>query len=230
MKIKVILFVLLIPMMARTQPRVYLSGVAGTYLMSDMRAFQKELHKSAGFLPMKIVSSFPSSLQAEAGLVYSLYEGEKTIGGYVNYAYTRGRMYYADYSGSATNDLDLMRIGLGARVARRITEQLSTYAKLGLSVTMLDINFETVLGDNAVEEGNESFYAYGATFEPGLQWEYPYKRFAFYINGGFEINLNGKTMYDAESYLIDSNNDPVKVDWTGVRLGVGLMFRLKKDE
>jgi hypothetical protein len=229
MKINIILFVLLIPMTARTQPRVYLSGVAGTYLMSDMKAFQKQLHESADFLPLKIVSSFPASFQGEAGLVYGLDEGKKTIGGYVNYAYTRGRMHYADYSGSATYDLDLMRIGFGVRGTQRIIKHLSAYAKLGLCVTLLDINSEIVVGDNPADEDNESFHALGVAVEPGLQWEYPYKRFSFYVNGGFEINLNGKTMYDGDSHLIDSDNNPVKIDWTGVRLGVGVMFRLMKN-
>ena len=55
---------------AIAQSKLYISAVAGTYRMSDMKAFQEELRESADFLPMEIVSSFPPSLQADAALAY----------------------------------------------------------------------------------------------------------------------------------------------------------------
>jgi hypothetical protein len=227
MRVKFIWFFFLVPMLATGQPKIYVSVVAGTYLMSDMKDFQKQ-HASMGLLPLKIVSSFPPSLQAEAGFAYGLYDGEKTIGGYVNYAFTHGRMHYADYSGDLEYNLDLKRVGLGFRGTHRIAKGLSIYAKLGFSVTTLDLNGQTLLANGALSEDSETFDAYGLTFEPGLQWEYPYKRFTFYVNGGFEVSANGKTMYDDEAYLVDNSEDPVKIDWTGARLGVGIMFRLTK--
>ena len=214
---------------AIAQSKLYISAVAGTYRMSDMKAFQEELRESADFLPMEIVSSFPPSLQADAALAYSIDKEKKTIGGYVNYTFTRGRIHYADFSGSVRTDLSLTRVGLGARGTQKIDKGFSAYAKFGLCVSMLDLNLETKVGDD-VEEDGESFNAFGVTFEPGVQWQYPRKHFTFFVNGGFELNVNGKTKYDSQSYLIDNNNDPVLIDWTGFRLAVGIMLQSKKKQ
>jgi hypothetical protein len=231
MKRSIVILLLHFPFVCLAQKSIYMKAVAGNYWMGDMKGFLDELRKDF-VLPTKTVNNFSMSVQGEVGLDYKIvnrFLDEYTVGGFLNYAITRGRANYTDYSGSADLYNDLWRIQIGARGLHPINEQFSIYGKVGLCLSSLKIRSAVALHGSGSESDEVSFDAYGFTLEPGIQWRKTvYRKIILMGNFGYELNVNSKTNYDGDSWLIDTNDDPVRLDWSGFRLGVGVGLSLEK--
>jgi hypothetical protein len=212
------------------QKSVYVRAVFGTYRMNDMKEFQDELLKDFenNSMPVKITSAFPSSLQVEAGMDFPL--ENCTLGFLMNYAITSGRLHYGDYSGETFAEQNLNRILIGFKASTSIAKNLDVYAKVGVGLSSLNLNFEThINGASSSEKEEVKFKALGLSLEPGVIWQLPYRRFLFSISGGYEINHNGKTKFEelgGDAYLINNNNKPVHLNWSGVRFSTGIAYVL----
>ncbi|SHG53780.1 hypothetical protein SAMN04488109_0722 [Chryseolinea serpens] len=228
MKSLVLFFLLCLSFWSTAQSRLYGSVIAGTYQMGDMKALQRDIRD--GYIregiPVKSVTSFSASLQGELG--YEIRLRKITLGGFVNYAMTEGRIAYADYSGAMAATQQLKRVALGVKFMRDLGHHLHLYGKLGVCKTFLDIKSETNFSTGHSYGNGYSFDAVGATFEPGVEWEHDVKRFTFFAQAGYEINVNGKTKYDDNIYLENSNNEAIHVNWSGVRVAIGTAFWLRK--
>jgi hypothetical protein len=216
------------PFFLFAQRTIYIRAIAGNYRMKDMKAIQNEIKsdiRSSG-IPVKAVSSFPISIQGEIGMDFTVYDSklrEYIIGGFINYAITEGRIHYADYSGSVSAVQNLNRIALGFKAAKNIYHDFDVYGKVGAHYTSYKLRIKTTLQNGKPDDEEIEFNASGLFFEPGIQWNKTIRQFRFIINAGYEVNVNSKTMY-GDSYLQDNEENPVKIDWSGFRLGSGIAF------
>jgi hypothetical protein len=91
---------------------------------------------------------------------------------------------------------------------------------------MLAIVSTTTLHGAGSNEDDDTFTAAGLVLEPGIHWTKVHHRFSFTSHAGYELNINGKTWHGENSYLINDDGDPVMLDWSGFRLGIGVAFSL----
>ena len=212
------------------QENIYIRAVFGTYQMQDLKDFQEEMLSDFQneLIPVKIVSAFPASLQVEAGMDFPT--KRYTLGFLANYAITSGRLHYSDYSGETFAEQNLNRISIGIKGSTPIARHLDLYAKVSGGLSSLNLNFEThVNGASSDAKEEIDFKAMGVSVEPGMIWQVPFQKFLFSISGGYELNFNGKTNFEklgAHTYLVNGSSEPVSIDWSGMRLSVGIAFVL----
>jgi len=226
-----LLAILLFPIVCVAQSKFYIQGIIGQYSMKGMKKFQEELNSDineSGY-PTEVVTDFPLSLQVELG--FDRYFGDDySIGVYLNYAFTKGRIHYRDYSGEMYSDQDISRIVLGGKASKFLDYGFSLYGKAGLNYSMMELQFVTdIYGAGSNTEGFE-FYSIGVNIEPGISWLYSYKNFSFSTQFGYELNLQGKTMFkeSEDAHLLNQDGDKVIIDWSGLRLGLSLAYILGK--
>jgi hypothetical protein len=222
--------VIFLPTIVSAQWRLHVGTIAGTYKMADMKYIQDELKALFGYIPFEKVSSFPPSLQCEL-MIDRKFKNKKILGHYVNYALTRGRAHYADYSGDATLGQDLVRFGTGFKyLAPMGSRGFYFYAKSGIIFTSFSMSVTTKLTGGNAKKSSQSFDAVGYTFEPGLSWQKEYKRFVFYVSSGYELCLNGKTNSNSyEGYITNRTGGKARIDWSGARIGLGAAMRIRRD-
>ena len=219
---------LILPVLGFGQDVIYFNPIVGTYQMEDLRAFQDELKEDFELdgLPLVGVRNFPASLQGELGITY---EGEEiTYGAFLNYALTEGKLHYSDYSGEAFAELQVSRFMLGGKAARKFHEDFQVYGKLGINRSQMFLVSSLTLNGGGNQAEKMDFYAFGLNLEPGLAWDYSFKNLIFSVSGGYELGLQSKTFFDEYDnvYLTHGREEPVYIDWSGFRLGVGVGFRL----
>lgn len=227
-----IFLVFFLPCASLAQDRIYIHATAGNYSMRDLKAFQSELLETLNqnTLPVKIVRTFPVSLQGTVGMDFQ--RNDTRIGFFINYALTSGKLHYADYSGYSLADQKLNRLALGFSASQNLGHHFQLYGKVGACLSFLDLNFETSLsGSTLNQKENYQYKSLGIGLEPGLSWEFPYRRLSFFINVGYEFNFSGKTKYqelDEESYLADKKGNSVLINWSGFRAASGIALTLNK--
>lgn len=223
-----IIGLLILPALGFGQDIIYFNTIAGTYQMEDLKAFQDELQEDFeldGF-PLVGVRNFPASLQWELGVTRE--EGEITYGGFLNYALTEGKLHYSDYSGEVSAELQVLRIMLGGRAAKRFHKDFQAYAKLGINRSQMNLLSSLTLKGGEEQVERMGFYAFGLNLEPGIAWDYSFKNLVFSVSGGYELGLQSKTFFDEydNAYLTHGREEPVILNWSGFRLGVGVGVRL----
>ena len=216
--------------LSRGQEFVYMKAIGGTYRMSDMKRMQDELLADLSpRIPARAVRSFPASVGVELGIDFAGYDdvpASHRLGGFTSYILTQGKISYSDYSGEVDIEQDLTRITLGTKGTVGIAANLSLVGKLGFCLSRYEINSRTSLDTAPTQEEEVSFTARGVAVEPGLQWSRTWRRVSLIVEAGYELNINGKTQYDSDRHLIDDAGDPLKIDWSGIRLGTGIVFGL----
>ncbi len=213
------------------QTKLYVSATVGNYSMKDNKDLQEEmLNQLPENIAYKIVDEFPVSLQADLGIDIDLKPNDITLGGFLNYAMTHGRIDYRDYSGRFTIDQNVERFVIGAKGMKHLGAGFWAYAKAGLVFSSLKIKFSQEIYDFNINPNDEEydFDAKGILVEPGFRWEHTINRFVFFGQAGYELNINGKTNYSDDTYLQDEDGDAVYMNWSGARLGIGIGFRFQK--
>ena len=83
-----------------------------------------------------------------------------------------------------------------------------------------------MIGDDNILDDNFHFRALNYYLEPGLKISYPFSFFIFEINLGYFQQFGTNDLYfkDNEDVSLQYNvtSDPVKANWSGIRLGFGI--------
>lgn len=202
-------------------------GTVGHYSMDDMKGFQNQL--KTGFenegITLKPAAEFPLSLMVDAGYLKAFKDNKMYAGGYLNYAYTKGRLHYSDYSGEAYIDQNINRIVLGGQAIRLLGKGFEAYGKAGFNYSTLKIiSFNEVYGGDSNKD-NVEFYSLGFSGTAGLGWRYAINKIGFGVNAGYEINIQGKTKFkDSDSDLKDNRGQDIKINWSGARIGLDVSY------
>lgn len=203
------------------QPLVYLKAIAGTYKMEEMKSLQKEMVSNfqQGGVETKINSSFPTSIQGDAGMDF---QGKSfSIGFLLNYSSTKGRIS----GNNIVAEQNLLRLMVGVKGSKKIYKNFSLYSKIGINYSQLDIKSAGGQASN----GENTFASNGFSIEPGLAWKYSYHRFKLLADLGYELNANFvMTSKDVDNtYMANYKYELAgsrKADWSGLRLGIGVAF------
>jgi len=228
-----VFFALLLPAQAIGQTQTYVNAIVGTYAMNDMKKFQDDLinqYQKIG-IDAKRELGFGSSLQLDLGVDKIISEEKSyTIGGFFNYAVTKGQLGYSDYSGETSAVQDLKRYIVGVKGNHGLSYGFGIYVKAGFSYSTLDLSFFTALNSPpSTTSQTDNFHSIGFILEPGMNWTYNIKKFFLRVQAGYEVNHQGKTTKDTDNnaYLIFNNsNEKVILDWSGARFGFGIGYTI----
>lgn len=194
-------------------------------LMDDMKRMQKFVGDQLPVRP-KYVQQFPPYWQYGLSMRWGVTEKYK-LGFYVFTTSTGGRTTYEDYSGEFTFDQTLKCFGLTIHNEYVVYEgersAVLLYLETGYIATWLDLDYFLRIGDSN-ESLKEEFHSSNYLFEGGAQYQYFLKPKLF-LEG--RLGLQGNIANDLISDEDDSTTD-FKADWSGVKLLVGIGFRLNK--
>ncbi len=222
--------ILLIPSAySHGQTMVYVNSMVNQYAMNDMKSFQtdqlNQINSSTGILAKRELE-FPYSIGVEAGVDVS--KSDKfSIGGFLNYGLTKGRLGYSDYSGSIEASQKISRYGFGAKLQGAIHKNLCYYLKASLIYNKLELSYAVTISGTSTDSTPIGFHSIGVGVQPGVSWTYFINRLFFQIQAGYELTIQGKTYLDSDSnsYLQDSKHNNISIDWTGLRAGLGVGFK-----
>jgi hypothetical protein len=215
-----------VPIASLAQVNVYLNGTVGTYAMGDLKSLMENIETQfyqRFDIPLNRTSNFPLSLQGEAK--FEIENEYHTYGGYINYAMTKGRSFYGDYSGETFVDQIVRRVVMGSVGGIKLDNTFCLYGKLGLNMSFMNITSGIALTGIDPETEKLGFNSTGISIEPGFSWTKKHKQFLWQLTLGYEINFQGKSMYneDSNAYL-KNGEEEVKMNWSGIRLGIGMGF------
>jgi hypothetical protein len=194
-------------------------------LMEDMKDLQRLVANELPVRP-KYVQEFPPYWQYGLSMRWGVTEKYK-LGFYVFTTSTGGRATYEDYSGEFTFDQTLRCFGLTIHNEYVVHEgersAVLLYLETGYIATWLDLDYFLRIGDSS-ESFTEEFHSSNYLFEGGVQYQYFLKPKLF-LEGrfGFQGNMANDLISDEDDYETD-----LKADWSGVKLLVGIGFRLSK--
>jgi hypothetical protein len=203
----------------------------GNYKMKEIRAFENEMIKSFP-VKAKSMSSFPAFVGYEGKLFLSF---EKfNVGVFGSFNSTGSRISYKDYSGRIDVDQLARLKAIGALVEYKIPVQSEVW-KPFLSLQM-SIGKTTYDLDASVELDNETLTDESLVFESkhtlinpsfGLRRQVLKKCFvAATVGYLFDSAADLKYKRDNDLYLLNEDNDPVSLDWSGFRLGMSFGVRM----
>jgi hypothetical protein len=227
MKKAIIFLFIMYPMVGFAQVNIYINGIAGSYQMNDMKSLQKEIKSQfiENTIPIGATYKFPMSLQGEFKIEY---ESEQlfTYGGFINYAMTKGRLFYGDYSGRTTANQNINRIVIGAIGTIKLNELWSYYSKLGINLSSLNLAFDTHV-DSMSELQKIGFNSRGLCFEPGFALNIATTSLILQFTGGYELNIQGLTKFaqNSDAYLLVDGRKAY-LNWSGFRIGMGIGFTI----
>lgn len=210
-----------------SQTSLYLNSVVAQYAMSDLKKFQDDTKKqfeSAG-IQAKNELSFPVSLQAELGVDKNMGK-ENILGGFINYAFTKGKVGYSDYSGETSATQNVSLYGLGIKGGLAMGKGFDVFIKASFNYSQLNLKYVTVITGGGRSETNEDFHSTGIILEPGVSWLYKIEKIFLRVQTGYAINIQGTTWYNKNSneYLLNDSGSKMILDWSGLRMGLGIGY------
>jgi hypothetical protein len=203
----------------------------GTFSMSKLKGFQKDIRNDSNY-PWVITEKFPSYIGTELKLMYSF--PRASIGALFSYNSTGGRIHYSDYSGAISSDqlLNNKSVAFIANllVFEKKSHRIYITLRTGLMFTALKLENKLRIGNEETSD-HANFHSFGALFSPGVGYRYSHGNwFVFSELTGLvtpissPLYLNGSD----EAYIVDSSNEPVKAQWDGGRLAIGIGYNFKK--
>lgn len=207
----------------------------GSFRMNALKELQeqqsRELFDSLGVQP-KAVASFPSYFGARMRGTYgrSKHLLNFTAGSNV----TGGRLHYSDYSGLIKIDKVLFTAHLSGGYSYQLLKLEKIRIDAGVS---LGLAFSSFTADNAVEiyvteefrTESFKFRSIQSFLSPEFAFYYfPYSRLFVNFLLGFHQQLSSSKWSDPTDWPQPSwQNDNVKPNWSGFRIGAGVGLKLE---
>lgn len=200
----------------------------GTYNMKDLKALNAYTMR---FLPFesKVVADFPPTLFLRTQY---LFQGEKfAIGPSLSFYSTGSRISSADYSGEYYNDMTISAISPGIIEQIRITEidklKCNFQVNMGLIWSRLKIEESLEIENQEEQSGNEKLTGFNFYIEPGFTIEYALNKMALGFLLSYQLQALGPGFYvDKINQQVHNpgTGEPMKPNWSGVRLGLYCAF------
>lgn len=201
----------------------------GTYRMENLKDFQSEQVNES--LHVKKTEQFPGYFNYVATMEYCL--DNHVFGFNAGYYTTGGRNTVSDYSGKYSLDMPVNGIRAGTQYGYLYpaSKRLSIFGRLsgGVMFTSLKITESLIIYNVDSYTTTYKFKSLGFFFEPSIGLSYVlWKKIALDYSFGYQANLENKfhLQNNKKVYLYNSSDDPVKAGWSGIRLLIGLSFRI----
>jgi len=207
----------------------YKFGV-GSYKMKEMNSLLNTIRSGIKLqypVPISITDDFPNHYTHYGEVTYSI--KDNAFGINITSLSSGGRLAYSDYSGEIAYNLNANAVRVGVlyrnfffQTNKGKEKNLSLFAEVSPAVTFNSITsngyYKTTTGRNEIDPKHivES-KSIGLSIMPnvGLQWNVT-KSFGANLNLGYNAELPGKS----------KDIKDTKIDWTGIRFGVGLNYKL----
>ncbi len=226
-------FLLLFPITLFSQAIISFNQGYGLYAMRDIKKIQSD---ATSTIPVKMHNnmSFPGYWYYELSSQYVIMD-ELLVGGSFTYGSTAGRSSYSDYSGSITFDQRLVFYSLSASLGKNMTldnekTQITVDAKPTLLMTHTYFDFNQSIGQQSQKDSYQ-FNSVNLAIQPTISILHPFGKFILRGGVGFHANLlSGKMNLNEndDAYLQDSKGDPVYVNWSGLRISLGVGYQIGK--
>lgn len=217
------------------QQEIGISGGYGSYLMSSLRFMQNEISQNSD-LNLTKTTSFPPYFN------YSFRYGSKVdeksyFGAIFGLMSTGARSSLSDYSGFVYSDINLVGLRAGSYFKQKFFGTNFINKSMDFSY-MIDISGIYTVGtfvdslriyDTPVKEGNKlKLNSIGLYTEPLLVIDFNLTSFlSLELMAGGALNVNLPFFYQKLSNKLEYNGRSIRPNWSGFRIGAGLIFRLE---
>jgi len=208
----------------------------GVYSLGDLKKLQEEALDEITELPVKSVTTFPPYLYFTATAEYNQYKD--LYGGIDAGFYSTGALnHLADYSGEYSMKIKLNGWKAGAHLRQKIYSNrekdydFGIFAQAGSGIirSHAEITESLVVSNNVLQNYSITVVSLHPYIEPSLIASYRiFKMFSVSLSAGYQydfesiLHLKG----DKESSLVHPDLTPVYVNWSGLRISVGLNYKL----
>lgn len=211
-------------------------GGLGSYSMDMLKDLQ-QLRTDQTQLPLKITDNYPITpfFRVEAALNDLKYVGKLAL--FYSFSSTGARSTVSDYSGRADLDATINGHQFGLTIQKDFYNKQNwsagVYGDISMILSTLKTtdNLEITFPAEVNEIENYTFQSKGYAFEPGAFIAYRVKPFVFQANLGVlgdsskKLHLKGN-----DDMFVGVNNNPVKPQWFGLRLGLQVSYVFSKNE
>jgi hypothetical protein len=201
--------------------------------MSDMKAFQEELHQDLAF-DTRVTSSFPGYWFYELSLT-SILPNNMVLGGNLSYGSTGGRIHYRDYSGEIGSDQRIHFFSLVPSLGTSFTghdESWRFLVDLRPGMIYSKFQFDVYQRIGQTQDAKDlSFTSINFSVQPTVTVQKEFGRFGVHATVGYHATVVRGKLYlkdGGKAYLLDRKGDEVYADWSGIRLGVGAHINILK--
>lgn len=202
----------------------------GSYKMSEMSSFLNVIQSGIKLdypVPISVTDNFPNHYTNYGEITYSVKKNDYGVN--FTYLSTGGRLAYSDYSGAIAYNLNANAYRIGA-VYRNFFFQtnegqdknLSLFAEISPAITINNITsdgyYQTPSGRNEIDEKHiveSKSTGFSITPYVGIQWNIV-KSMGINLGLGYNAEIPGKS----------SEMRDTKTDWSGLRVGLGLNYKL----
>ncbi len=204
----------------------------GTYYMKSLKDYQLVMKDLVPLPDIEAVESFPGYVYY-SGSVRLRLNGRNSLGIDGAYITTGARNNVADYSGEYNFDMILngCRLGLQYQNVAYKKGKLEIYSQLKAGILFSTLRMEMLLDLYIIDPYTSHQFFRSISFfgEPSLGIRYRI------INGlstglslGYQLDSNGKLHEkgNKELYLLKGYNEYAYVNWSGLRVSIGLTYDL----
>ena len=199
-----------------------------TFLMTDLKEYNEKIIENFPVEDVTTTNSFPPYFGYEISYRKGYYN-KLSVGGLVHYTSTGSRVTYSDFTGTLHVDqlLDYFSVGVIGSSVPVNNDKWQVFIDLKASIIYTDYKIKSYfqIGEQSTTDDDTKFYAFGLGVQPGVACYYKLDKFMIGANLGAELNFNGKfQVWGEEGYLVDSDNNPIKANWSGLRSGLTLAY------
>ncbi|HEY5744907.1 MAG TPA: hypothetical protein VIU12_02415 [Chryseolinea sp.] len=224
----VLLVVLGWPLMGHGQFSLTFHTGYGSYNQTELKDFQKESLDDYPVTP-KVTESFPSYWYYNGAVRYTL-ERKYGFGVSVEYGSSAARTSYKDYSGEIRTDMLVNYVAVGlpfdlclnpGNTAWQFNLQL-TPAAVFSTMTM---SFHSQLGTQKDDEAYD-FKSENMSLQPAFNVTRRIGAFGVNVLAGYNVTVikGDLLLKHRDAFLQNEAGDKVRMDWSGMRLAVGLSY------
>ena len=181
----------------------------------------------------EIVSDFPAYLYYGPDIKFKI--GRSNIGSSPRIYSTGSRVSSADYSGEYRYDNLIKSLALnvyfGYDFIKIERSSLALYAKLGLSLSTLELTEYTEINQEVLLNENMKFNSQSLYVEPCLSYTYNLGKISIQSSLGYSFHILNSPFYYQEynEYTLrrPMNNGNIKPSWNGIRVEFGFHYNIK---
>lgn len=229
MRVATFFTLFLLSLTVSAQVNVGISGGLAHYQVKELRELQ-QLASTSFPVPVQITDDFPDYWFYEVHVQKQF--NKINAGVQLRYGSTGGRISYADYSGIYTSDQLLRCYSLLASIGYRHslpTENWIVSGSLhtGLLFGSMKLSDQLIIGDLTYNESDD-YVNTNAVVEPQVEVAKVLGRIELFFNAGYQLTLKGgkvKLKSDKEQTLTNSEGDPLRLNFDGYRIGLGIRYR-----
>ncbi len=202
----------------------------GTYSMADLKSFMTASTSENPLEPV-MVSYFPPYFYFSPSLSFGI--KNHNIGTRYTLMSTGARSSIKDYSGEYRFDGTVVGNALSFfdEVYVYRTPMFGLLVKLDVGGVYSKLKLHEFFQFNDIEQLDQSaeFYSVSLYTLPGVKFTYNfYDNLSLYASAGYHIDILKSPLFLEDSkiniFLMDGKNQEVKVNWDGVRIGLGISY------